>query len=629
MKTPISSFIIHISSFALLLALGGKANAQWIIDGRQVQTLNLNVSDPQALYADGSRELTGTIPLASSLAATGGIFRAYIPWDSQDAQFFVMNEDAEAFEFSDSGNVGPKLGALRVSENSLYHSDENVKIDWSSHMLEGGWQIDQVLPYDEALINRGYADTRYLRAEEPLTAPLSFNSASTATSGLFRAYNEWNGAYEDLLVYDADNELIKLGDLTTAFKIGGLRIRQHDITDLDAGNIYISFEEGLLGGGNWAVSCDPVDNGGIVSRGYADSRYVMNGQDSVALGLDTVATGDYSIATGYKNLASGKYSVAFNGAVDPEEPEEGVFTNVASGMGSAVFGWGNIASGNGAVAFGWESVAGGDWSFAAGSSDAIGEFSTAFGEICNASGSDSFAVGYNTSASGIRAVALGHSTSASAQGAFANGFLSSATENYSTAWGRYCEASGLNAIALGNRAKALHPGAVVIADNQDADATSATNNTFTVRAQNGVYLQTDTIHSSGSLAFDASVGTSTSGLFKVVTSWNGPADMFLFDSDEEAFVLSSIGAGLRIGSLQISSGGLFHVSEGTAVDFGEHILTGGWQVDEVLPYSEAIISRGYADDRYLMRTEGVTSNHTVQAGDVLVISNGLITAINP
>jgi hypothetical protein len=30
-----------------------------------------------------------------------------------------------------------------------------------------------------------------------------------------------------------------------------------------------------------------------------------------------------------------------------------------------------------------------------------------------------------------------------------------------------------------------------------------------------------------------------------------------------------------------------------------------------------------------MRTEGITTNHTVQAGDVLVISNGLITAINP
>jgi hypothetical protein len=508
MKNPISSFIFLLSSFALL----NTESAQWVIDGQQVQTLNLNVSDPQALYADGSRELTGTIPLAPSLTTTGGIFRAYIPWSGLTADLLQMDGDDECLKLSSDPNVQFQVGGVQIGQSGI--NGYGVSVGFEDNTLFGPWKLYEVTDNSKALLNRS----------------------------------------------------------------------------------------------------------------YADARYVMNGQDSVALGLDTVAAGEYSIAAGYKSLASGKYSVAFNGAVDPEE---GVYTNVASGMGSAVFGWGNIASGNGAVAFGWESVAGGDWSFAAGSSDAIGEFSTALGEICNASGSDSFAVGYNTSASGTRAVALGHSTSASAQGAFANGFLSSATENYSTAWGRYCEASGLNSIALGNRAKALHPGAVVIADNQDADATSATNNTFTVRAQNGVYLQTDTIHSSGSLAFDSSVGTSTSGLFKVVTSWNGPADMFLFDSDEEAFVLSSIGAGLRIGSLQISSGGLFHASEGTAVDFGEHILTGGWQVDEVLPYSEAIISRGYADDRYLMRTEGITTNHTVQAGDVLVISNGLITAINP
>jgi len=44
----------------------------------------------------------------------------------------------------------------------------------------------------------------------------------------------------------------------------------------------------------------------------------------------------------------------------------------------------------------------------------------------------------------------------------------------------------------------------------------------------------------------------------------------------------------------------------------------------------AIASRRcYADTRYLMRSEGITTNHTVQAGDVLQIQNGLITAINP
>ncbi len=39
--------------------------------------------------------------------------------------------------------------------------------------------------------------------------------------------------------------------------------------------------------------------------------------------------------------------------------------------------------------------------------------------------------------------------------------------------------------------------------------------------------------------------------------------------------------------------------------------------------------RSYADTRYIQRTEGITTTHTIQAGDVLQIQNGIITAINP
>ncbi len=47
MRNPFSSFIVLLSSFALLFALCAQADL-WIIDGQQTQTLNLNVSDPQA-----------------------------------------------------------------------------------------------------------------------------------------------------------------------------------------------------------------------------------------------------------------------------------------------------------------------------------------------------------------------------------------------------------------------------------------------------------------------------------------------------------------------------------------------------------------------------------------------------
>ena len=42
-----------------------------------------------------------------------------------------------------------------------------------------------------------------------------------------------------------------------------------------------------------------------------------------------------------------------------------------------------------------------------------------------------------------------------------------------------------------------------------------------------------------------------------------------------------------------------------------------------------IVNKGYADGRYLLRTTGITTNRVIQAGNTLVISNGLITAINP
>lgn len=265
------------------------ACAQWIIDGQQVQTLNLNVSDPQALYTDGSREMTAPLVFSDACSApTSSIFQITVPWLGGVKEFFVFDASYEYLKLCD-GPLNLQVDGLVLSSAGIYSMEfpgrlnfeegilefgDEASISTEEGTLDGNWYVTGVAEDSSSIINRGYADTRYLRAGQNLTAPLSFSSTSTSTSGLFRAYNEWNGAYEDLLIYDADNEVLKLGALTTALKIGGLRIRQHDITDLEAGNIYISFEEGLLGGGNWAVSSDPVDNGGIVSRGYADTRYL-------------------------------------------------------------------------------------------------------------------------------------------------------------------------------------------------------------------------------------------------------------------------------------------------------------------------------------------------------------------
>jgi hypothetical protein len=627
MKNPISSFIFLLSSFALL----NTESAQWVIDGQQVQTLNLNVSDPQALYADGSREMTAPLAFSSSLSPTSGLMRATIPW-AGERSFFILDDGEEVLKLSD-GDIGFQLGSLIISQFGISQTSEGTAVDFGEHMLSGGWQIDQVLPYPEAIISRGYADARYFRKDIAATAPISFDPSLTATSGLFRAYIPWSDLTADLLQMDGDDECLKLSsDPNVSFQVGGITINQSGI---NGHGVSLGFEDNTLFG-PWKLYEVTDNSKALLNRSYADTRYVMNGQDSVALGIDTAATGDYSLAAGYKNLASGKYSVAFNGGVDPEEPTEGIYTNVASGIGSAVFGWGNVASGNGAVAFGWESVASGDWSLAAGSSDAIGEFSTALGEVCDATGSDSLAAGYNTSATGSRSVALGHSTTASAQGSFANGFLSTASGNYSTAWGSYCDASGPNSIALGTRAKALHPGAVVIADSQSADVTSATNDTFTIRAQNGVYLNTDTIHSAGPLIFDSTLTAANGALQIYATDDGGHLGYFKSLSFQDGLQFStSHGAALFFGQnasdgLLIGPSSIMQTGYGPQLDFEAGVLDGvAWTVSQNPVQDQGIVSRGYADARYLKRTEGITTNHTFQAGDVLQIQNGLITAINP
>ena len=60
-----------------------------------------------------------------------------------------------------------------------------------------------------------------------------------------------------------------------------------------------------------------------------------------------------------------------------------------------------------------------------------------------------------------------------------------------------------------------------------------------------------------------------------------------------------------------------------------HSLYGGWFLMSVENDPYTLLNRTYADTRHLKRTEGITVNHTIQAGDVLQIQNGIITAINP
>jgi hypothetical protein len=299
MKFSSSSFKFLVSSFALLLAFGGTADAQWIIDGQQTQTLNLNVSDPQALYTDGSREITGPLPFASSLTATSGWFRANLPWDGTHT-FFLVNEDEELINFSSSENVGLQIGQMIVRDTGLYQLSDGASVNMEDHTLYGGWQIEQVLPYDEAIISRGFADGKYMIAGEAATQPLKFAQSLTATNGALQIYSSDNadhlGFFKTLSFQDG-LQFCTEGSASMLFGSGnaGLLVGMSSIVQLEYGK-RINFETGELSGSTgakeWRVATDPIDAAGIVSRGYADTHYLRSDTPLTApLDFDPVYSG--------------------------------------------------------------------------------------------------------------------------------------------------------------------------------------------------------------------------------------------------------------------------------------------------------------------------------------------------
>jgi len=120
-----------------------------------------------------------------------------------------------------------------------------------------------------------------------------------------------------------------------------------------------------------------------------------------------------------------------------------------------------------------------------GTGTANGVYAVAEGFGTNASGDYSHAKGYTSTASGYAAHAEGFNTIASGGVSHAEGLNTIASGTNSHAEGDSTTASGNYSSATGRRGKAIHDGARVEADSQDADVSSTTTNQFTARFQNG------------------------------------------------------------------------------------------------------------------------------------------------
>jgi hypothetical protein len=271
-----------------------------------------------------------------------------------------------------------------------------------------------------------------------------------------------------------------------------------------------------------------------------------SGEGSTAMGDWTKASGAYSTAMGGSTRAGGDYSTAMG------------LGNSASGYGSTAMGRSTTASGYGSTAMGFRTTASGTNSFAAGSNTL-------------ASGWASFAMGINAQATNTAAVALGQDTIAGGAYSTAMGHSTKASGDYSTALGAFTEAATAYTMAAGRRAKAMHEGAFVWADSQEADFSSAASNQFLIRAGGGVGINKNAPVS----ALDVN-GTVAAGNFTL----SGPPYGDVKLRDDAFHGLGWYGAGKLFAGLDVNGPALYGNAGGVLGARGGGVTTIALRWDE-------------------------------------------------
>lgn len=246
----------------------------------------------------------------------------------------------------------------------------------------------------------------------------------------------------------------------------------------------INADYGTIGGGGATTTA----NGNLVTDDYGTIGGGFNNQ----AGDNTGAVNDKAYATvagGNTNTASG-YGSAIGGG----------FTNLASGIYALVMG-GNT------------NTASGDYSAAGG-----GQNNTADGDHSTIGG------GTTNTANGNRStIAGGQSNTTAGNNSTVGGGTGNAADglNSTVPGGNSNSATGSHSFAAGRRAKATQAGSFVWADSTDADITAPGADTFSVRANGGIYLGTD---SAPTIPGGTFLNTSTGGHLTTGGTWTNSSD---------------------------------------------------------------------------------------------------------
>jgi len=195
-------------------------------------------------------------------------------------------------------------------------------------------------------------------------------------------------------------------------------------------------------GRNIALAGAQLDVAGAI-RGGGANRTAVVGENSLAIGQNTIASAPNSISLGNSTKAEANNAIALG------------WNTVASGLRSSALGEGTTASGDNSTALGRNTAA-------------SGLQSSAFGQGTTASGENSTSFGLKTTASGANAFTLGWNTSASGNGAFAAGQDNDAIGNNSVAIGLNATAKGNRSISVGSRTLALEDDSFAMGTGSEA-----------------------------------------------------------------------------------------------------------------------------------------------------------------
>ena len=157
-----------------------------------------------------------------------------------------------------------------------------ISVGFEDNTLFGPWKLNQVADNNSALLNRSYADSRYMRAASPATQSLTFAQSLTETNGALQIYakdsEEHFGyfkslSFQDGLQFSTDQSApLLFGEQNDGLMVGPSTILQTGY------GLKIDFETGNLtgtAGVKWHVTENPTDDLGIVNKGYADGRYLL------------------------------------------------------------------------------------------------------------------------------------------------------------------------------------------------------------------------------------------------------------------------------------------------------------------------------------------------------------------